>query len=111
PLALARARRAQSARALLVGSDLPMAQVAFAAGFGSVRQFNETVSQVFATAPQELRARVRPRAGAAPVGDGPHLDRVRLDVDLPVREPFDAPGVFAFLAARAVPGVEAADLE
>lgn len=110
PLALARARRAQSARALLVGSDLTMAQVAFAAGFGSVRQFNETVSQVFATAPQELRARVRPRAGATPVGDGLHLDGVRLDVDLPVREPFDAPGVFAFLAARAVAGVEAGDV-
>ncbi len=120
PLALARARRAQAARALLVGSDLPMAQVAFAAGFGSVRQFNETVSQVFATAPQELRAKVRSRAGAVPVsgGVGPdevtldrvRLDRVRLDVDLPVREPFDAPGVFAFLAVRAVPGVEAADL-
>lgn len=105
PLALARARRAQSARVLLVGSDLPMAQVAFAAGFGSVRQFNETVAQVFATAPQQLRARARPHARTAPVADG-----VRLDVDLPVRGPFDAPGVFAFLAARAVPGVEATEV-
>ncbi|MCC2308651.1 AlkA N-terminal domain-containing protein [Cellulomonas chengniuliangii] len=122
PLALARARRAQTARSLLVGTTLPMARVAFAAGFGSIRQFNDTVQAVFAARPSELRARSAPRAGAAPAGpDGPRADLpdataspaapVRLDLDLPVRQPFDAPGAFRFLAARAVSGVEAADLD
>jgi AraC family transcriptional regulator of adaptative response / DNA-3-methyladenine glycosylase II len=104
PQALARARRAQTARALLVGTDLRIADVAFASGFGSVRQFNDTVREVFAVAPGELRAR-RP-TGAGTVPGGP----VRLDLALPVRQPFDAPGTFRFLAVRAVEGVEAADL-
>jgi AraC family transcriptional regulator of adaptative response / DNA-3-methyladenine glycosylase II len=113
PLALARARRAQTARALLVGSDLPLADVAFAAGFGSVRQFNDTVREVFAARPSDLRAQARGRAGSGPGRTEPPADApapVRLEVDLPVRQPFDAPGVFRFLAARAVAGVEVADL-
>ncbi len=108
PLPLARARRAQSARALLVGTDLPLTQVAFAAGFGSVRQFNDTVRAVFDVSPTELRARARrPVTPHAPGSADPH---VRLDVELPVREPFDAVGTFRFLAARAVAGVETADV-
>lgn len=113
PQALARARRAQSARSLLVGSDLSLADVSFAAGFGSVRQFNATVQDVFAARPSELRARARGTAatGAALRSDGGTPGHpVRLDVDLPVRQPFDAPGVLGFLAARAVDGVEVADL-
>lgn len=113
PQALARARRAQSARSLLVGSDLSLADVSFAAGFGSVRQFNATVQDVFAARPSELRARARRTAAtdAAPLADGGTPGHpVRLDVDLPVRQPFDAPGVLGFLAARAVDGVEVADL-
>lgn len=122
PLALARARRAQSARALLTGSDLPLAEVAFASGFTSVRQFNDTVRAVFAATPSELRASARRRPPAAGItgvepagrrrtGTGePDLPAVRLDVELPVRQPFDAPGVFRFLAARAVSGVELAVL-
>ena len=47
-LALARAQRAQTARVLVETTDLPLAQVAFAAGFGSIRQFNDTVREVFA---------------------------------------------------------------
>ena len=128
PLALARARRAQTARSLLVDSDLPMAQVAFAAGFGSVRQFNETVRDVFATRPGDLRTRFRrpartqaspttraARAAGVPpaVAEEPDAGspvRVQLNLDLPVRQPFDAPGIFRFLAVRAVPGVETAEL-
>ena len=113
PLSLARARRAQSARTLLVDSDLALADVAFAAGFGSVRQFNVTIQEVFASRPNELRARFRRPVQA----DGLRGEktsssdlRVRLDVNLPVRQPFDAAGVFQFLAARAVVGVEVADL-
>ncbi|ASO19102.1 AraC family transcriptional regulator of adaptative response / DNA-3-methyladenine glycosylase II [Actinoalloteichus hoggarensis] len=113
PLALARARRAQTARSLLVGTNLRLADVAFAAGFGSVRQFNATVLAVFDARPGELRSRGRGRAaGEVPGGrvDVPAVDGapVRLDLALPVRGPFDAPGLFRFLAARAVGGVEAA---
>ncbi|WP_264029604.1 AlkA N-terminal domain-containing protein [Cellulosimicrobium sp. SH8] len=122
PVALARALRAQTARALLTGTDLRLADVAFAAGFGSVRQFNDTITEVFDTTPSELRRRARPDRPAPPRGAGVRVpDDARavgddggttaaLDLTLPLREPFDAPGVFAFLAARAVDGVEVADL-
>jgi AraC family transcriptional regulator, regulatory protein of adaptative response / DNA-3-methyladenine glycosylase II len=96
PKALSRAHRAQTARTLLTSSDLAMAEVAFAAGFTSVRQFNDTVREVFGTTPSELRARRR----VAATDDG------RLHVQLPARAPFDAAGVFAWLAARAIPGTE-----
>lgn len=112
PLSLARARRAQSARTLLVDSDLALADVAFAAGFGSVRQFNITIQEVFATSPNELRARFRrpvQTEGLRDATTGPPSLAVRLNIDLPVRQPFDAVGVFQFLAARAVDGVEVAD--
>lgn len=129
PLALARAQRAQTARSLVVGTDLPLADVAFASGFGSIRQFNDTVAEVFDTTPSDLRARARRRPTAfqqaisRAIGPGDAADRllegehggdvarVRLDLELPVREPFDARGVVAFLAARAVDGVEVADLD
>ena len=96
PLALARARRAHTARVLLTATGLPIADIAFAAGFSSVRQFNDTVREVFAADPSALRARHRPLP--APAG--------RLSLRLPVRAPFAADPLLAFLAARAVPGVE-----
>jgi AraC family transcriptional regulator of adaptative response / DNA-3-methyladenine glycosylase II len=123
PLALARAQRAQTARALLVGTALPLADVAFAAGFGSIRQFNDTVREVFAVAPNELRAGAsRRRPGAAQTRSAPDSrpadacrvggsDPLRLTLSLPVRAPFDAPGVFAFLGVRAIPGVETASTD
>ncbi|MCS5498788.1 helix-turn-helix domain-containing protein [Cnuibacter physcomitrellae] len=102
PLALARAHRAQAARTLLTSTGLSMAEVAFAAGFASIRQFNDTVSEVFEQTPSQLRARY------SATGDQPG-GSVRLS--LPAREPFDAAGVFAWLAARAVPGVEIASAD
>lgn len=113
PLALARARRAQSARALLVSSDLAMSEVAFAAGFNSVRQFNVTIRDVFAASPSDLRSRHRRPQSIEGTGEEtghPVSMPVRLSIDLPVRQPFDAPGVFQFLAARAVAGVEVAEI-
>jgi len=101
PLALARAQRAHTARILLVGTDLPAADVAFSAGFTSVRQFNDTVREVFGMSPLELRARRRmPRNGASghPLG--------AIDLVLPHRGPLDAEGLFAWMRARAIPGVE-----
>ena len=64
PLALARAQRAQTARILLETTDVPIIEVAFAAGFQSVRQFNATIQEVFALTPSELRARARQRGRA-----------------------------------------------
>lgn len=57
PLALARSQRAQTARVLIETTELPMAEIAFAAGFSSIRTFNDTVREVFALAPGELRTR------------------------------------------------------
>ncbi|CAA9524050.1 MAG: Methylphosphotriester-DNA--protein-cysteine S-methyltransferase (EC / DNA-3-methyladenine glycosylase II [uncultured Solirubrobacteraceae bacterium] len=97
PLALARAQRAQSARTLIESTGLSMTDIAFAAGFDSIRQFNDTMRAVFAVTPTELRGRARPGgAGAA--------STVRLRLAL--RTPFDAAGLFGHLAATAVPGVE-----
>src|SRR6478609_6710433 len=56
PLALARAHRAQTARLLLTGTDLPITEVAFAAGFTSVSQFNETMADIYRTTPGAIRA-------------------------------------------------------
>ncbi|MFI0738850.1 DNA-3-methyladenine glycosylase 2 family protein [Streptomyces sp. NPDC021100] len=98
PLALARAQRAQTARVLIETSELPMADVAFAAGFSSVRAFNETVRAVFALTPTALRARAgRGRQAAAPGA---------LTLRLPFRAPFTPDNLFGHLAATAVPGVE-----
>src|SRR6476620_1410441 len=55
PLALARAKRAQTARVLIETTDLTYADIAFAAGFSSIRQFNETIREVYASSPPELR--------------------------------------------------------
>src|SRR5438094_5265226 len=96
PLAIARAQRAQSARTLIETTDLPFTDVAFAAGFESIRQFNDTIREVFALAPTELRKRGRRRRE---VVEG------ALTLRLPYRQPFDWPTLFAWLRARALPGV------
>jgi AraC family transcriptional regulator of adaptative response / DNA-3-methyladenine glycosylase II len=101
PLALARAQRAQSARLLLETTSVPITEVAFAAGFRSVRQFNATVQEVFALTPSGLRARAQHEPGT----------RGSLRLRLSYRPPFDAAGIIAFLRARAVPGVEEADAD
>jgi AraC family transcriptional regulator, regulatory protein of adaptative response / DNA-3-methyladenine glycosylase II len=97
PLALARARRAQTARVLIETTELTHADIAFAAGFSSVRQFNDTIREVYAATPTELRGRRH-----APSATG------TLTMRLAVRTPFDGSALLGFLAVRAVPGVEAA---
>jgi AraC family transcriptional regulator of adaptative response / DNA-3-methyladenine glycosylase II len=100
PLALARAQRAQTARLLIETTPLPMAEIAFAAGFSSIRAFNDTVREVFALSPSELRARLpKKRAGATPT---PGV----LSLRLPFRAPLNPDNLFGHLAATAVPGVE-----
>lgn len=98
PLALARAQRAQSARILIETSSLSMAEVAFAAGFRSIRQFNQTVREVFALTPTELRR----RSGGGAVGGAGGSLRLRLAF----RRPLSPDNLFGHLAATAVPGVE-----
>ncbi|MFE7267861.1 AlkA N-terminal domain-containing protein [Streptomyces sp. NPDC057592] len=99
PLALARAQRAQTARLLIETTGLPMAEVAFAAGFSSIRTFNDTVRQVFALAPGELRSRAA-RSGTPPATPG------MIALRLPYRAPLNPSNLFGHLAATAVPGVE-----
>lgn len=98
PLSLARASRAQTARTLLVSTSMKLADIAFASGFSSVRQFNDTMVEVFAMTPTALRATARHHP--------PGTAATALTLNLPYREPFD-PGVFTFLAVRALPGIEA----
>lgn len=98
PLAIARAQRAQTARILIETTSTPMAEVAFASGFASVRQFNDTIRQVFALTPRELRSsatNTRPR-------ETPGVISIRL----PYRVPMAWAHLFKFLSARAIPGVE-----
>jgi AraC family transcriptional regulator, regulatory protein of adaptative response / DNA-3-methyladenine glycosylase II len=101
PLSLARAQRTQTARVLIETTTLPFGDVAFASGFSSIRQFNDTIREVCALTPTELRARAKTKFGhREPVGAGV------LSVRLPVRTPFAFEGLFGHLAATAVPGVE-----
>ncbi|MFE3227609.1 Ada metal-binding domain-containing protein [Nocardia sp. NPDC059228] len=101
PLALARAHRAHTARLLIQTTRLPMSDIAFAAGFASIRQFNDTVREVFAVSPTTLREESRRRNGdTLPATNG------LLTLRLPYREPLDKSWLEWFLSAHTVPGVE-----
>jgi AraC family transcriptional regulator of adaptative response / DNA-3-methyladenine glycosylase II len=119
PLGLARAQRAQSARVLVETTTMPMAQVAFAAGFASIRQFNDTVQAVFAVSASELRRKAldravphkggpaSARAASSPVAGAPVVAPAQtLALRLPFRSPLCPDNLFGHLAATAVPGVE-----
>ncbi|WP_127498034.1 DNA-3-methyladenine glycosylase 2 family protein [Actinoplanes solisilvae] len=96
PLALARAQRAQTARILIETTDLGLSEIAFAAGFGSVRQFNDTILEVYAQAPSGLRERRPASRGEAGT----------INLRLAYRSPLHAPALLDFLETRALPGVE-----
>ncbi|ONI80980.1 AraC family transcriptional regulator [Actinosynnema sp. ALI-1.44] len=101
PDQLARSRRAHFARRLLDDTDLTILDVAFASGFGSLRQFNRTMREVFRAAPSELRDRRR-RADRLAADGG-------LALRLPVPPGYDWPAIRAYLAAHAIAGVEVVD--
>jgi AraC family transcriptional regulator of adaptative response / DNA-3-methyladenine glycosylase II len=107
PLAIARAQRAQTARVLAETTALPFSEIAFAAGFASIRQFNATVREVFAMTPTQLRSRVRGAGRPAPVAPLDQSGLIRLR--LAYRAPIDTGRIIAFLGARAIPGVESVD--
>ncbi|WP_411152167.1 AlkA N-terminal domain-containing protein [Streptomyces sp. A30] len=115
PLALARAQRAQTARILIETTPLPMAEIAFAAGFASIRTFNDTVREVFALPPSELRARLpKKRTSASTTTTTSTTSSTTtstsapgaLTLRLPFRTPLNPDNLFGHLAATAVPGVE-----
>ncbi|MCX2934899.1 DNA-3-methyladenine glycosylase 2 family protein [Mycobacterium sp. CVI_P3] len=101
PLALARAQRVQTARVLIETTDMPFSDIAFAAGFASIRQFNDTVRTACDTTPTALRHKTihRDRHDHATGGQA-------LSLRLPLRTPFAYEGVFGHLAAGAAPGCE-----
>ena len=101
PLAVAHTQRLHFAKQLIDQTRLPMQDIAVAAGYGSVRRFNDSFARAYGRAPRELR-RARDAADAA-------SPDTALSVRLPVRMPFDRASLLAFFAARAVPGVEAID--
>ncbi|WP_408896178.1 DNA-3-methyladenine glycosylase 2 family protein [Nocardioides sp. R1-1] len=101
PLALARTQRAQTARALVESTTLSLADVAFASGFSSVRQFNDTMLEVYDATPSQLRGR-RARPGGQVAG--------AIDLRIAVRTPFRGSSLLRFLADRAVPGIEVAEV-
>ncbi|GAB2724751.1 AlkA N-terminal domain-containing protein [Nocardia thraciensis] len=101
PLALARAHRAHTARLLIQTTRMPMSDIAFAAGFASIRQFNDTVREVFAVSPTTLREEARRlRGDTLPATNG------MLTLRLPYREPLDTSWLEWFLSSHAVPGLE-----
>ena len=112
PLALARAHRAQTARTLLTATDMPISDVAFAAGFASIRQFNETIAAVYERTPSALRDSAprtskdrRPAASADPDAS----PTTSMTLRLPARAPFDGAGLMRFFADHAILGVEDGD--
>jgi AraC family transcriptional regulator, regulatory protein of adaptative response / DNA-3-methyladenine glycosylase II len=97
PVSVAQTRRILLAKQLLHETNLPMAELALAAGFGSIRRFNETFHALYARPPSALRAEAAQET--ATLGDV-------LSLRLPYRPPYDWPSMLAFLRLRAIPGVE-----
>ncbi|MFF7896127.1 DNA-3-methyladenine glycosylase 2 family protein [Streptomyces sp. NPDC007907] len=102
PVALARAQRAHTARVLVQTTDLPITEIAFASGFASVRQFNDTMRAVYASTPSELRA-AAPKHGR---GRRTATPNAGIPLRLAHRGPYQAGPVFDLLEHEAVPGIE-----
>ncbi len=96
PAAVEQTRRVHFAKKLLDETDLSITQIAFSAGFSSVRRFNSAVRAAYQRSPRELRKREGRRGGAATIC-----------LRLGYRPPFDWNQILGFLALRAIPGVEA----
>ena len=98
PVAFAQTRRVLLAKQLIHETQLPMAEIAFAAGFGSIRRFNEIFLDLFGRAPGTLRRSGKPDVPAGQDGE--------IKLLLRYRPPYDWEAMLAFLALRAIPGVE-----
>ncbi len=102
PVALARAQRSHTARVLLQTTPLPVTEIAFAAGFASVRQFNDTIRQIYARTPSALRA----EAGTGLGGGRREGLRAGIPLRLAHRGPYATAALFDLLAAEAVARIE-----
>ncbi len=99
PIAVAQTRRVLFARQLIVETQMPLAEVALASGFGSIRRFNATFHALYQRPPRELR---RSRGGDRSAADG-------ITLILPYAPPYDWDAMIGFLAARAITGIECVD--
>jgi AraC family transcriptional regulator of adaptative response / DNA-3-methyladenine glycosylase II len=98
PVSVAQTRRVHLAKQLLHETRLPMAEIALAAGFGSIRRFNETFQELFGKPPSALRRETAQDVSAGPDGE--------VTLKLRYRAPYDWHAMLSFLAARAIAGVE-----
>jgi AraC family transcriptional regulator of adaptative response / DNA-3-methyladenine glycosylase II len=98
PIAVAQTRRVLLAKQLIHETSLPMTEIAFAAGFGSIRRFNETFQSLYGRPPCALRRGGGPEVSARAGGE--------IVLRLRYRPPYDWPGILEFLRRRAIPGVE-----
>jgi len=101
PISFAQTRRLQFAKRLLDETNLPITEIALAAGFGSLRRFNTTFLQTYGRAPRELRKHLSPETAREAGGE--------VILKLAFRPPYDWDQVLNFLAAHAIPGVERVD--
>jgi AraC family transcriptional regulator, regulatory protein of adaptative response / DNA-3-methyladenine glycosylase II len=101
PIAVAQTRRVLFAKQLIVETAMPMAEVALASGFGSIRRFNATFHTLYQRPPRELR-RSRSAGGEQTGAEG-------ITLRLPYAPPYDWDAMIGFLAARAIKGIEAVD--
>jgi AraC family transcriptional regulator of adaptative response / DNA-3-methyladenine glycosylase II len=98
PIAVAQTRRILLAKQLIHETQLPMTEIAFASGFGSIRRFNETFHQLYQRAPGELRRSSTQEVSAAAQGEFSLLLRYQ--------PPYDWPSMLEFLRMRAIAGME-----
>jgi AraC family transcriptional regulator of adaptative response / DNA-3-methyladenine glycosylase II len=98
PIAVAQTRRVLLAKQLIHETQLPMTEIAFASGFGSIRRFNETFAALFGRPPGELRRSRKAEVPAGPQGE--------INLLLRYLPPYDWPAMLEFLRRRAIPGIE-----
>jgi AraC family transcriptional regulator of adaptative response / DNA-3-methyladenine glycosylase II len=101
PIAVAQTRRVLLGKQLVHETRLPMTEIAMAAGFGSLRRFNETFAALFGRPPTALRRAAGPDVSAGGRGE--------VSLLLRYRPPYHWPAMLDFLAARAIAGVESVD--
>lgn len=97
PIEVAQTRRLHFAKKLIDETDLPFAEICFAAGFGSIRRFNAVFDATYGRSPKQLRQRLKRKKGLA---------GTPICMTLSYRPPFDWQSMLAFLKFRHIPGVE-----
>jgi len=101
PLSVAQTQRLHFAKRLIDDTSLPFSSISSAAGYGSIRRFNEAFRRTYGRSPRDLRKLNDPSGEAPP--------RATLSVRLSCRQPFDWAGLLNWFGPRLIPGVEAID--